>query len=60
MERWKEFNYIFCEDKSLETQAMEILREKMHECDNISNKHIRWTEMLEDIKQWLSEEWNSI
>ena len=57
MKRWQEFNYILNEDKSLDEQALEILHNKMNE--NVGNTSVRWSEMLEDIKKWLNEEWNS-
>lgn len=55
MKRWQEFNYIFCEDKSLDEWALEILHNKINE--NAGNTNFSWYETLEDIKRWLDEEW---
>ncbi len=57
MKRWEEFNFILNENKSLDDQALEILHNKMNE--NVGNRGVRWSEMLEDIKKWLNEEWSS-
>lgn len=52
MKRWEEFNFILNENKSLDDQALEMLHNKMNE--NVGNRDVRWSEMLEDIKKWLN------
>lgn len=54
MKRWKELNYIYCEDKSLDERALEILHNKINK--NVGNTNVNWHEMLENIKKWLDEE----
>ena len=48
------------ENKSINMQALEIVREKYKESIGVERERpIRWDMMYEDVKAWLDEEWNS-
>ena len=48
------------ENKSINMQALEIVREKYKESIGVERERpIRWDMMYEDVKAWLNEEWNS-
>lgn len=60
MKRWEVFNELSMENKSINMQALEIVREKYKESIGVERERpIRWDMMYEDVKAWLDEEWNS-
>ena len=60
MKRWEVFNELAMENKSINMQALEIVREKYKESIGVERERpIRWDMMYEDVKAWLDEEWNS-
>lgn len=60
MKRWEVFNELAMENKSINMQALEIVREKYIEYAGVKREYpINWNDMYKDIKKWLNEEWNS-
>ena len=60
MKRWEVFNELAMENKSINMQALEIVREKYKESIGVERERpIRWDMMYEDVKAWLDAEWNS-
>lgn len=60
MKRWEVFNELAMENKSINIQALEIVREKYKEYAGVKREYpINWSDIYEDVKKWLNEEWSS-
>ncbi len=60
MKRWEVFNELAMENKNINVQDLEIVREKYKEYAGVKREYpINWNDMYEDVKKWLNEEWNS-
>ena len=60
MKRWEVFNELAMENKSINMQALEIVRGKYKEYAGIKREYpINWCDVYENVKKWLNEEWIS-